>query len=92
MGRLARWPPPFLALAIEAEWRKRAAGVVPAQPKARPEGNAMTQSRMCKRHPKLCSEGHLAALPIATGPICRQTRHRRCRRFVARLPKALPLW
>jgi len=26
------------ALAIEAEWRKRAAGVVPAQPKARPEG------------------------------------------------------
>lgn len=28
----------FFALAIEAEWRKRAAGVVPAQPKARPEG------------------------------------------------------
>lgn len=28
----------ILALAIEAEWRKRAAGVVPAQPKARPEG------------------------------------------------------
>jgi hypothetical protein len=25
-------------LAIEAEWRKQAAGVVPAQPKARPEG------------------------------------------------------
>jgi hypothetical protein len=25
-------------LAIEAEWRKHAAGVVPAQPKARPEG------------------------------------------------------
>ena len=28
----------LLALAIEAEWRKHAAGVVPAQPKARPEG------------------------------------------------------
>jgi hypothetical protein len=28
----------FLALAIEAEWRKHAAGVVSAQPKARPEG------------------------------------------------------
>jgi hypothetical protein len=28
----------FFALAIEAEWRKNAAGVVPAQPKARPEG------------------------------------------------------
>jgi len=27
-----------LALAIEAEWRKQVAGVVPAQPKARPEG------------------------------------------------------
>jgi len=27
-----------LALAIEAEWRKRAEGVIPAQPKARPEG------------------------------------------------------
>lgn len=27
-----------LALGIEAEWRKRALGVVPAQPKARPEG------------------------------------------------------
>ena len=31
-------PLPLFALAIEAEWRKRAAGVVPAQPKARPEG------------------------------------------------------
>ncbi|KCZ50364.1 hypothetical protein [Hyphomonas pacifica] len=29
---------PPLALGIEAEWRKRAMGVVPAQPKARPEG------------------------------------------------------
>ena len=28
----------LLALPIEAEWRKHAAGVVPAQPKARPEG------------------------------------------------------
>jgi hypothetical protein len=28
----------LFALAIEAEWRKRAASVVPAQPKARPEG------------------------------------------------------
>jgi hypothetical protein len=28
----------FFTLAIEAEWRKHAAGVVPAQPKARPEG------------------------------------------------------
>ena len=28
----------LFALAIEAEWRKHAAGVVPAQPKARPEG------------------------------------------------------
>ena len=28
----------LLALAIGAEWRKHAAGVVPAQPKARPEG------------------------------------------------------
>jgi hypothetical protein len=30
--------PPFLALAIEAEWRERAAGVIPPKPKARPEG------------------------------------------------------
>jgi hypothetical protein len=38
-GAGARWPqPPPLALAIEAEWRKHAAGVVPAQPKARPKG------------------------------------------------------
>ncbi|MDQ0393512.1 hypothetical protein J3R73_003304 [Labrys monachus] len=29
---------PLFALAIEAEWRKRAIGVVPALPKARPEG------------------------------------------------------
>jgi hypothetical protein len=28
----------LFALAIEAEWRKRAASVVPAQPKAQPEG------------------------------------------------------
>lgn len=33
----------FLALAIEAEWRKRAAGVVPAQPKARPGGQRHQQ-------------------------------------------------
>lgn len=32
------YQPPLFALAIEAEWRKRALGVVPAQPKARPEG------------------------------------------------------
>lgn len=39
MGRRASRPLHLLlALAIEAEWRKRAAGVVPAQPKAQPEG------------------------------------------------------
>jgi hypothetical protein len=32
-----------LALAIEAEWRKHVAGVVPAQPKARPEGQRPEQ-------------------------------------------------
>jgi hypothetical protein len=34
----AKWPPPPFASAIEAVWRKRAVGVVPAQPKARPVG------------------------------------------------------
>lgn len=53
MGRLARWPPPFLALAIEAEWRKRAIGVVPAQPKARSKG----------QRPYHCSEGQSTAMP-----------------------------
>ncbi len=39
-GRHARGPTPplLLALAIEAEWRKLAAGRVPAQPRARPAG------------------------------------------------------
>ncbi|MFG1351915.1 hypothetical protein [Xanthobacter autotrophicus] len=32
------YQPPLFALTIEAEWRKRAVSVVPAQPKARPEG------------------------------------------------------
>jgi uncharacterized protein (DUF1778 family) len=42
VGLLAKWLPPSfsLALAIEAEWRKHVAGVVPAQPRARAEGNA----------------------------------------------------
>ena len=31
-------PPSHPALVIEAEWRKHASGVVPAQPRARPEG------------------------------------------------------
>lgn len=35
---LPRNGPAAIALGIEAEWRKRAKGVVPAQPKARPEG------------------------------------------------------
>lgn len=34
--------PLFFALAMEAEWRKRANGVVPAQPTARPEGQRPT--------------------------------------------------
>lgn len=34
----AKCPPPPLRYGIEAEWRKRALGVVPAQPKARPGG------------------------------------------------------
>ena len=33
-----RLPPPPLRYGIEAEWRKRGEGVVPAQPKARPGG------------------------------------------------------
>lgn len=38
-GAFAKWPPP-IASVIEAEWRKRAVGVVPAQPNERPEGDA----------------------------------------------------
>lgn len=36
--RRVKWPAAALVLGIEAEWRKRAEGVVPAQPKTRPEG------------------------------------------------------
>jgi uncharacterized protein (DUF1778 family) len=45
-GLHARGPPrsPPLALAIEAEWRKHVAGVVPAQPKAQPEGKRLGHS------------------------------------------------
>jgi len=38
MGLAAKCPPPPLRYGIEAEWRKRGEGVVPAQPKAWPEG------------------------------------------------------
>jgi hypothetical protein len=38
----------FVALVVEAEWRKRAEGVVPAQPRARPEGQRHTEVR--ERH------------------------------------------
>ena len=50
MGAMDRRRP---VSAIEAEWRKRAAGVVPAQPKARPEG----------RHPSF--QAHAANITAA---------------------------
>lgn len=37
---------PLFALAIEAEWRKRAVSVVPAQPKARLEGQRPALSKL----------------------------------------------
>jgi hypothetical protein len=39
----------LFALAIEAEWRKHAAGVVPAQPKARPEGQRPIETPLAPR-------------------------------------------
>ena len=53
-GLLAKCPPPLLALAIETGWRKRAAGVAPAQPRVRPEGQRQTlqsQNEGRRRHP-----------------------------------------
>jgi hypothetical protein len=44
----------LFALAIEAEWRKQAAGVVPAQPKARPEGQRPIGTPLAP-HPDFCA-------------------------------------
>lgn len=66
----------FLALAIEAEWRKHAAGVVPAQPKARPEGQRpyrnATRSRPNFSPPSLKLKERIAC---AFRTILRQERH-----------------
>src|SRR6266576_3606768 len=52
-GARARWPqPPPSCVSDEAEWRKHAAGVVPAQPKARPEGQRTIGTPLA-RHPDL---------------------------------------
>ena len=50
VGLLAKCPQPPLALAIEAEWRKRAAGVVPAQPRERPEGKRHRTAPLVANH------------------------------------------